>query len=395
MALENAGKSKSLVLRKVNRLDDIFDTFKFNIRKKLGRVGPVWIQPYKSFGNSQALYLKGRVLKDRNIKPAHENDSAWKNLKAMVKRFNSSEIPGVKVTAKYQNAENTAVTDREGYFEMTLHLKDPLPDKTFWMEVELALEENLHPGQAPVKAKGKVMVTEGTSEFGVISDVDDTILTTDATNIWRMLKLTFLNNARTRLPFAGVAAFYQALQKGSNGAQNNPLFYVSSSPWNLYDLLVDFCEVHEIPTGPFMLRDFGIDETKFFTNKHLNHKLNQIENIMGFYKNLKFILIGDSGQHDPEIYLQVLKDFPGRVKVIYIRDVTNEVRRNNVNAMADEMKLEHGVTMLLVKDTEEAARHAAEQHYIDAQNIPDIIQEKIIDNNAPSDLEQLIEKVSG
>jgi phosphatidate phosphatase APP1 len=390
MAILNKQKLRTSILKKVNILDDKFDNLKFKVRKKLGRIGPIWIQPYKGYGNSQALYLKGRVLKDRNIRPAQESDSAWSNLKAMVKRFNSSELPGVSVKATYLDVEKTAVTDKEGYYEMTLTLKAPLPRKTFWIDVDLELLENIHPGQGPVVAKGQVMVTEGNSEFGVISDVDDTILTTDATNLWRMLKLTFLNNARTRLPFAGVAAFYQALQKGSNGTQNNPLFYVSSSPWNLYDLLIDFCNVHEIPTGPFMLRDFGIDETKFFTSKHLNHKTNEIEKIMSFYKNLDFILIGDSGQHDPEIYLQVIKDFPGRVKVIYIRDVTHEARRIQVNAIAEEMKQNHGVEMLLVKDTEEAARHAAGLNYIDPENIPDIIQEKIEDNNAPSDLEQLI-----
>lgn len=380
---------KKTVHKSLNRIDDHFDKIKFRIRKKLGRLGPVWIQPYKGYGNSQAFYFKGRVLKDRNLQPSRDNDSVWHNLKAMYKRFNSSEIPGVKVKAQYLSSEETVITDNEGYFEVTLQLKEPPPQEKKWHEVKLELLDRVHPGQDSVEARAKVMVPEENVDFGVISDVDDTILTTDATNIWRMLKLTFLNNARTRLPFAGVAAFYQALQKGKEGQRKNPLFYVSSSPWNLYDLLIDFCEVHEIPTGPFMLRDFGIDETKFIKSRHLHHKLHEIEHIMGFYKNLKFILIGDSGQHDPEIYMQVIKDFPGRVKTIYIRDVTHEERRISVNALAEEMKA-YDVEMLLVKDTEEAARHAAEMGYINADDIPEIIQEKIEDNNAPSDLEQLM-----
>ncbi|CAN5443693.1 DUF2183 domain-containing protein [soil metagenome] len=376
-------------LKSLNKIDDAFDKFKFRIRKKLRRLGPVWIQPYKGYGNSQVFYLKGRVLKDRGIKPSRENDSVWHNLKAMYKRFNSSEIRGVKVKATFLASEETVITDKEGYFEIYLNLTLPPPTGIKWHEVKLELLEEVHPGQELVKASAKVMTPEENADFGVISDVDDTILTTDATNILRMLKLTFLNNARTRLPFAGVAAFYQALQKGRNGQRKNPLFYVSSSPWNLYDLLIDFCNVHDIPTGPFMLRDFGIDETKFLKSRHLHHKLHEIEHIMSFYPDMNFILIGDSGQHDPEIYMQVIKDFPGRVKTIYIRDLTHEERRIGVNALSEEMKA-HNVEMLLVKDTEEAARHAAEYGYINADNIPEIIQEKIEDINSPSDLEQLI-----
>ena len=72
-----------------------------------------------------------------------------------------------------------------------------------------------------------------------------------------MAKLTLLHNAHTRLPFEGVAGFYQALQRGRDGEAYNPVFYVSNSPWNLYDLLEDFLDVHGIPRGPLLLRDWS------------------------------------------------------------------------------------------------------------------------------------------
>jgi phosphatidate phosphatase APP1 len=120
-------------------------------------------------------------------------------------------------------------------------------------------------GQTDVSADGHILVPPAASQFGVISDVDDTILVSGVTNLLRMARLAFLNNARTRLPFAGVAAFYRALQSGPESTLFNPVFYVSSSPWNLYDLLVDFCAVQGIPKGPFMLRDVGVDEDKFLS----------------------------------------------------------------------------------------------------------------------------------
>jgi phosphatidate phosphatase APP1 len=98
------------------------------------------------------------------------------------------------------------------------------------------------------------------AQFGVISDIDDTVIRTDATRLLRMLKRTLLENARTRLPFEGVAEFYSGLHARRTVRALNPVFYVSSSPWNLYAVLTDFLEHQGIPLGPLMLRDWGISE---------------------------------------------------------------------------------------------------------------------------------------
>ena len=118
------------------------------------------------------------------------------------------------------------------------------------------------------------------------------------------------NNARTRLPFAGVSAFYKSLQLGRNGKRNNPFFYVSSSPWNMYDLLHDFLDINEIPQGPILLRDFGLEKDKLFRSDHMGHKYKEIENILLTYPELNFVLIGDSGQEDANIYREVVKNYP-------------------------------------------------------------------------------------
>ncbi len=91
----------------------------------------------------------------------------------------------------------------------------------------------------------------------MISDLDDTVIQTDVTRVIRMVRNTLLGNARTRHPFPGVAALYRALHS-SAGAPANPLFYVSSSPWNLYDMLDDFFRLRSIPEGPIFLRDWGL-----------------------------------------------------------------------------------------------------------------------------------------
>jgi len=190
-----------------------------------------------------------------------------------------------------------------------------------------------------------------------------------------MARTVFLGNARTRLPFPGVAAFYRALETGPAGsgdACGNPLFYVSSSPWNFYELLVEFFELQKIPLGPVLLRDWGITPDELVPTTHATHKLGAIRRIFATYPELPFILVGDSGQEDPEIYAQVIREFPNRVLAAYIRDVGgDEGRRAAVRKLGEELAAE-GRTLLLTEDTLSAAKHAAANGWIDPASLPQV-----------------------
>ena len=113
-------------------------------------------------------------------------------------------------------------------------------------------DEGLHgfalPGWRPLANRTEVLIPDASAAVGIISDIDDTVLQSSITDWKTAAQLTFLGNARTRKPLLGVAKLYAALQAGVN-----PLFYVSSSPWNLYDLLEDFMRLNEIPPGPIFL----------------------------------------------------------------------------------------------------------------------------------------------
>ena len=102
-----------------------------------------------------------------------------------------------------------------------------------------------------------MLVPAPQAQFGVISDIDDTVVHSNVTSKLRMILTVALSNARTRKPFKGVAAFYRALHAGVN-----PVFYVSKSPWNLYAPLVEYLEVQGLPLGPLLLRDFGFRTEK-------------------------------------------------------------------------------------------------------------------------------------
>jgi len=343
--------------------------------KRLGLIRSLKIVPFAGFGNREEIFFLGRVLKDKGIGVSQLEDSQWKNFKHMYKRFVTWEIPEVEVKATLGNISTTACTDDEGYFQISLK---PDPDYLLnspWQKIALELSSQVLKKQGDVKATNRVIIPGKNSQYGIISDIDDTIVPTGATRVREMLKNTLFRNAHSRIPFPGVAAFYQALQKGTHPAEINPIFYVSSSPWNLYGFLMELLEIHEIPKGPLMLRDLGLTKEHLISGSHDKHKLIQVERIFEIVHEIPFILIGDSGQHDPEIYLQVVKDYPGRVKMIYIREITSG-RREKVIATGKKIK-QLGVDFLLVKDTMEAARHAASQGWIKDTEIDTIGQQKI------------------
>ncbi len=367
----------------VYRVERGFDRMKHGIKKTFGWVEPVQIMPYHGFGTQKTLMLKGRVLEDKQLGGPREDDSWWTNLRNMYRRFDSDEIPNVRVKATYHGETQETVTNEEGYFEIQFHPETPPNPETLWHDVQLELMDEIVPGQTEVLARGEVLVPPADAQFGVISDMDDTVLKTHATSLWRMAKLTFLRNARTRMPFEGVAAFYRALQRGPHGTHHNPVFYVSSSAWNLYDLLVDFLELNQIPKGPLMLRDLGTGKNTFRQGGH-GHKLEKIERLLRTYPDLPFVLIGDSGQEDPKIYRQAVLDFPGRIKAVYIRDVVAN-HREGVEEIAEELKA-HNVEMLLVEDTHAAAIHAVKLGLISETDLEEIRRETRIDkDDNPSD----------
>lgn len=372
------------------RVEMRIDRARFRLRQRLNLVRPVRIAPYRGHGNGREVFLRGRVIEDRKVRRALESDSRWQNLTAAYKRIFSGKVPGARVAAQFAGGHQQVTTDEEGYFECAFTCPEPLSGEALWHAMNLRLLDAVVPGQGPVEARGEVLVPGPRCQFGVISDIDDTIVRTNATQLLRMIRLTLFNNAHTRVPFEGVAAFYRALQQGRGGHGENPIFYLSSSPWNFYDLLEHFMEVHDLPDGPIILRDFGLEEDRLFKSSHRAHKVTEIKNLMHLYERLPFILIGDSGQHDPEIYREVVEQFPGRVLAIYIREVTASApRRAALEALAADVG-RAGVEMLRVPDTAAAARHAVARGYIDADALQAVRARARKDTQAPTELEQLV-----
>ena len=336
-----------------------------------GRLQRLQLDAYRSYGTATKFYIKGRLLGDRGLTPQAATDSGWRNFRSMVRRFNSREIAGADLAAELPDGSQHLVsTDDEGYFTLVLEPHAlPAPTAYLWYPVPVCLTRLPAPfgaGLPVVQATASVLVPPPGAEFAVISDLDDTVFETRATNVLKMLARTLLSNAHSRQPFAGVAEFYRRLQRGRSGRPDNPFFYVSSSPWNLYDLLDEFMALHELPTGPLLLRDLSIARPKTTPPPgvtgsaaiHFAHKLHEIDDLLRTYPALPFVLLGDSGQEDARIYREVVRRHPGRIRAIYIRDVQVPARAALVGPIIEELGREN-VPMLLVADYATAAAHAA------------------------------------
>jgi phosphatidate phosphatase APP1 len=341
---------------------------------------PIEILTYYGYGNRQRAYMHGRVLEVRNVSTSTDGDSAFRNLLNTYRRAEADPIPFASVSVEYAKTTVKLSADDEGFFNGWIDLSEPLAGDDEWNSYKVSLIAPVNPEHSTVDAKGEILVPAKTARFGVISDIDDTVIQSRVSNFLQAARTVMLGNARTRLPFPGVAAFYRALRDGFTGDEKNPIYYVSSSPWNIFDVIAEFMELQKIPRGPILLRDWDIGWDFLSSSRHLQHKIGLIRNIMGLHPELGFILIGDSSQHDPEIYRQVVGEFPKRVKAIYIRDVTSgsAERSTSVKKLAEEVLAAVSVLML-AEHTLDAARHAAEQGWIKPESLPEIGEEKKAD----------------
>lgn len=261
----------------------------------------VVIDPYLGYATPDEIVLRGRVLTSlRRTTPAPEANW-WVNLRQMASLFLTREVAGVAVRAGGSAAE----TDEEGYFTLRLPRGDAAPG---WHRFEASAEG----GDSAVL---EALVASPEAPFAVISDIDDTVLRTGAYSLLRNLWTSLTGNALTREVFPDAVTLMQGFRKA--GA---PIYFVSSSPWNLHHFLTRIFARHELPRAPVFLRDLGISETKFITGTHGDHKGDAIDELMAANPDLPAVLVGDTGQHDPVVYLAAAERHPGRVARVILRE---------------------------------------------------------------------------
>ncbi len=245
------------------------------------------------------FFLKGRVLENKRILPVTVRDRFWLNLYNAFQRYESDEIPFAQVKLLYAGQEQIVTADEEGYFETWFFLPETPGGDLAGLQVRLELLEPMRPGQAQPVTETYPTIISMDCRLGVISDIDDTVIRTDVLKPLKMLVNIFFKSSRSRQSFPGTAGFYRALSAGYDGQEKNPLFYVSTSPWNLFDLLLEDFNYRGFPSNPILyLRDWGITENEILPVDNFDHKNQFIQLVLELFPEIRFILLGDSGQQD-------------------------------------------------------------------------------------------------
>ncbi len=334
----------SRLRRIAHRLDNGLDALRLQLRQRRMRGGPARVHAHLGFGTPTRLLVSGHVVDGSAGDPEREAATGLvADIRAMARRYVESEIMGARLTIRHGGAETTAVTDSDGFFTAELPADLPAGDGVAWREVTVTLEHVPGSLQSPSEFTAEVMTVPAGTRFGVVSDLDDTVMDTGINDFRRHWRQVIRSDPRLRETFPGLPELYRALAFDSQGVQRQPIFYVSSASWGFYEPYTRFLDLHGIPRGPLFLKDYGLDSEQWFAGDHARHKTRAIERLFDTYAGMPFILIGDSGQDDALIYRDVAERHPGRVLAVWIRDVSvDPIRKAQIQALIDALR-EDGV----------------------------------------------------
>lgn len=317
------------------------------------RNDPVIIIPFGGYAARNSIHSQARVLQDEGILRTGKIGPLG-NFINTLKRFETDEIANAEVKVIFYDQEFLHVSDEEGYVYINEEIKHLTPhdNKITWlpMTYQVWMKSTLiH------QASSRLMFPPESPVFGIISDLDDTILDTGLSSRFKhkVLVNTLFKQGSKRKPIQGMLELFNRLHY-KHGQPCNPVFYLSNSPWNLHEYLIEFLNDKEFPEGPLMLRDVGLEHYGKKLHYTLRNKFQKITHILTTYPDFKFILIGDAHDLDPEIYLEAAEKFKNRILAIYIRAVKNEVKNMEARTLLKTYTL---VPVKLFDDPAEVIDH--------------------------------------
>lgn len=298
------------------------------------------LEPYFGYRSADRLVLSARALGSAPVGFAAQ--SRWRALRTMMAQFASREIAGLDVRLVVQGADGKAQdhvvqTNAEGFAHFDIELGAPwiLPPHTQWERVELHWRNGA--GEQAIEAHVLAMGT--TTDLGIISDIDDTIIETGITGSFRQIarnwRRVLAHMPHERDTVAGAGPFYRALagEAGEDvkaafdrggASPRRPIFYISSSPWNLFSYLVTFKQTNDLPIGPLVLRDWGLNRATLGSRSHGAHKSVALDTLLTMHQGIKFALIGDDTQGDLPAFAKAVDEHPGQIAAVILRQTGRE-----------------------------------------------------------------------
>ena len=302
---------------------------------------------FGGIGSLRSARVLGRVLMDRDLL-----QRSWLSGRRGWRQFFNAQVPRQPVLVTVGRSRRLTFADRGGYVDLVVNghgLPPGWHDATIQVLHEadvraLGLREGdalrlaapapgapAHPDghvRRRVRAGKPVGVTiriVGDSEdFGIVSDVDDTVIVSMLPRLLTAAKHAFVDRVSSREAVDGMAEFLTDAAQSHTTAPNPshaPVLYLSTGAWNVVPALRSFLERAHFPTGCFLMTDFGPSNTGWFRSGP-EHKRRELRRLSRMLPHVRWLLVGDDGQHDPEIYAEFARECPHQVAGIAIRSLS-------------------------------------------------------------------------
>ena len=308
---------------------------------------------YRGYVNDQELIVFGHVFKSWAPDRYEIDRHGYKHAKSVIKMFTITPIRNIEVTLHFKDIEVTTKTTDDGYFRFAIPFNQYLDSG--WHEYEVTCKLD----GIGIIEKAELL-KPFKSKLGIISDIDDTFLMSHTSSVFKKLYVILTKNINNRTVFDDVVPHYQALSRAGQEEEGsfNSFFYVSSSEWNLYEFILQFARMHELPKAIIKLKNIktGIGDFLFTGRGGHDHKFHKIKDIISFYPHLEYILLGDDSQQDPFLYERICKMFPQNIKAIYIRQTSKKQKDKVKKTLANIEEL--NVATCYFEDSDKAIAHS-------------------------------------
>jgi phosphatidate phosphatase APP1 len=265
---------------------------------------------YQGYGSTEWVRVLGRVVLASKPVPGSRAEHAAMNGNQNIRgwrAFTSVPIPGSEVEIEIGGTVTKVRADRGGLVDI---------------DVEVSLSPGWHTAvlrsQDAEPAEAKIFVIGPETKFGIVSDIDDTVMVTALPRPFLALWNTFVLNERARMATPGMAVLLDRLLIEHPDA---PVIYLSTGPWNAAPTLGRFLSRNMYPSGALVLTDWGLTQDRWFRSGQ-EHKRKNLERLAAEFPSMRWLLIGDNGQHDEQIYSDFTRKHGDKVAAIAIRQLS-------------------------------------------------------------------------
>ncbi|GAA0992156.1 App1 family protein [Subtercola frigoramans] len=304
----SSGKvTPELILHRAARVEDAIHEFRENRARKRGY--HTTVIPYTGYGSTTWIRVLSRVLLTRDRKPRRklpligrrdEMVRGWRS-------FTAVPINDVEVTVTIDGVVHQVSADRGGVVDA----KIPANLEPGWHSITLQAEDS-QIVEAPI------FIIDPAAKFGVVSDIDDTVMVTALPRPLLAAWNTFVLDEHARMPTPGMAVLLDRLSAAHPGSAT---IYLSTGAWNVAPTLTRFLSRNLYPSGPLLLTDWGPTHDRLFRSGR-EHKRDNLHRLAEEFPATKWLLVGDDGQHDEEIYGEFAEQHPESVAAIAIRQLS-------------------------------------------------------------------------